>query len=75
MLVNLTRLPEPFGEVHALAELAEFVGVQLVPYFVEGWVLAELVVLERLAGGFVEDGKGPFVDEGSRVGAAGGGAH
>ena len=37
-------------------------------------MLEELAVLERLAGDFVEDGKGQFVEEGSRVGAAGGGA-
>ena len=37
-------------------------------------MLAELAVLELLTGGFVEDGKGPFVEEGNRVSAAGGGA-
>ena len=57
-----------------MSDPAELVVVRLVPGFVEGWVLAELAVLELLAGGFVEDGKGPFVEEGSRVSAAGGGA-
>ena len=35
-------------------------------------MFAELAVLKRLAGGFVKDNKGPLVEEGSRVGAAGG---
>ena len=33
-----------------------------------------MAVLERLVGGFVKDRKGPFVEEGSRVGVAVGGA-
>ena len=37
-------------------------------------MLRELAVLERLAGEFVKDRKGPFLEEGRRVGAAGGGA-
>ena len=40
----------------------------------EGWVFAELAVFEQMDGGFVEDRKGPLVEEGGRVGAAGGGA-
>ena len=37
-------------------------------------MFAELAVLKRLAGGFVDDGKVPLVEEGIRVGEAGGGA-
>ena len=33
-----------------------------------------MAVLEQLDGGFIEDGKGPFVEEGGIVGAAVGGA-
>ena len=46
---------------NALAEPAEFVRVGLVPDLVEVWVLMELTVFESLPGGFVEDGKGPFL--------------
>ena len=45
----------------ALVEPAEFVRVGLVPDLVEVWVLMELPVLKSLPGGFVEDGKGPFL--------------
>ena len=49
------------GGADALADSAEFVGVGIVPDLVEVWVLTELTVFESLPGGFVEDGKGPFL--------------
>ena len=57
----------------ALAELADFVQVGLVPDLVEVWVLAELAVFDSLNSGFVEDGKGPFWEKGRGICAAGGG--
>ena len=54
-----------------MTEVAEFVGVGVVPDLVEVWVLAELSVLECLSCEFVEDGKVPLVYEGGGVGAAG----
>ena len=45
----------------ALAEPAEFVRVGLVPDLMEVWVLTELTVFKSLPGGFVENGKGPFL--------------
>ena len=45
----------------ALAESAEFVRLKLVTDLVEVWVLTELTVFESLPGGFVEDGKDPFL--------------
>ena len=54
-----------------MAEAAEFVGVRVVPDLVEVWMFAELSVFKRLSCGFVEDGKGPLVYEGSGVVAAG----
>ena len=57
----------------ASAEPDEFVRVGLVPDLVEVWVLAELAVFESLPGGFVEDGKGPFLQKGRGICASGGG--
>ena len=37
------------------------------------WVLSELAVFESLTGGFVEDGKSPFLEKGRRICAVGGG--
>ena len=56
-----------------MAEPAEFVRVGLVPDLVEVWVLAELGIFERLAGGLVEDGKDPLVEKVRGVCATGGG--
>ena len=57
----------------ALAELAEFVRVGLVPDLVEVWVLAELALFKSLPSAFVKDGKGPFLQKGSGICALGGG--
>ena len=46
-----------------LAEAAEFIGVGAVPDVFVGGMLAELAMLQGLAGGGFKDGEGPFIDE------------
>ena len=56
-----------------MAEPSEFVQVGIVSDLVEVWVLAELAVFGSLASGFIEDGKGPFLQKGRGICEAGGG--
>ena len=48
---------------NTLAEAAKFIGVEMVLDVFVGGILAELVILQGLAGGGAKDGEGPVVDE------------